>query len=143
MLIINKNVIGEEYKKLINILSEHCDYFAFVENRQMMKNEKERLDYITNLITKIQGNLIKTNIQSKWETTALGAGNTAYVFYFEINDAASEFLKEKSNSLFEWHNPKLPEDLMFYQNDKCLLAGCSHEGFFMVDETLWNSFLLS
>ncbi|MEC1178271.1 stage III sporulation protein AH [Metasolibacillus meyeri] len=143
MLMLNKNVMGEEYKKLINILSEHCDCFAFVERRQLMKNEKERLDYITNLTTKIQGNLIKTNIQSKWETTALGGGNTAYVFYFELNDTTSEFLKEKSNSLFEWHNPKLPEDLMFYQNDKCLLAGCSHEGFFMVDEALWNSFLLS
>lgn len=142
MLMISENVIGVSYKKLIDILAKHCNRFAFVENRQMMVNEEERLAYIDNLITDIEGYLIKRKIQRKWETTALGEG-TAYVFYFELNNATSEFLKEHSNSLFEWISPELPEDLMFYQNDKCLLAGCSHEGFFMVDETLWNNFLLS
>jgi hypothetical protein len=52
-------------------------------------------------------------------------------------------ITENVNSLFDWISPELPEDLMFYQNDKCILAGCSHEGFFMVDETIWDSFLLS
>ena len=142
MLEVQKDVIGEDYKKLINILSKHCNRFAFVENRQMMENEKKRLNHIDNITAKIKEYLIKTSIQGEWETTVLGAGN-AYVFYFEMNDATSEFLKAKSNSLFGWSYPKLPEDLMFYQNKKCLLAACSHEKFFKVDETVWNSFLLS
>lgn len=142
MLMIRKDVIGASYKNLITLLEKHCNRFAFVENRQMMENEEERLAYIDKLITGIEGYLIEKKIQREWETTVLGEG-TAYVFYFELNNATSEFLKGQSNSLFEWITPELPEDLMFYKNDKCLLAGCSHEGFFMVDETLWNSFLLS
>ncbi len=83
MLMISENVIGVSYKKLIDILAKHCNRFAFVENRQMMVNEEERLAYIDNLITDIEGYLIKRKIQRKWETTALGEG-TAYVFYFEL-----------------------------------------------------------
>ncbi|MBM4764393.1 stage III sporulation protein AH [Bacillus sp. B15-48] len=142
MLMITENVKGKRYKQLIDILSKHCNRFAFVENRQMMEIEEERLAYIDNLIVDIKVHLIERKIQRKWETTKL-SGDTAYVFYFQLNNATRQFLKEYSNSLFDWISPELPEDLMFYQNDKCILAGCSHEGFFMVDETLWNSFLLS
>jgi hypothetical protein len=141
MLMITENVKGKRYKQLIDFLSKHCNRFAFVENRQMMEIEEERLAYIDNLITDIEGHLIERKIQREWETTKL-SGGTAYVFYFQLNKATRQFLKERSNSLFDWISPELPEDLMFYQNDKCILAGCSHEGFFMVDETIWNSFLL-
>ncbi|WP_180322413.1 hypothetical protein [Mesobacillus foraminis] len=71
------------------------------------------------------------------------SGATAYVFYFQLNNATNQFLKDRSNSLFDWISPELPEDLMFYQNDKCILAVCSHEGYFMVEETLWDKFLIS
>jgi hypothetical protein len=141
MLMITENVKGKRYKQLIDMLSNHCDRFAFVERRQMMENEEERLAYIDNLINDIKEYLIERKIQRKWETTELGGG-TAYVFYFQLNNATTKFLKKRCNSLFDWISPELPEDLMFYQNDKCLLAGCSHEGFFMVEETTWDNFLL-
>ncbi|WP_046181404.1 hypothetical protein [Domibacillus tundrae] len=142
MLRITENVKGKSYKQLINLLAKHCNRFAFVENRQMMENEEERLAYIDNLTVDIKGHLLERKIQRKWETTKL-SGGTAYVFYFQLNNATRQFLKKRSNSLFDWISPELPEDLMFYQNDKCILAVCSHEGFFMVDETIWDSFLLS
>jgi len=142
MLTIYDNVEGRRYKELIDFLSKHCNRFAFVENRQMMEVEEERLAYIDKLISNIEEHLIERKIQRKWETTKL-SGSTAYVFYFELNKATRGFLKERSHSLFDWISPELPEDLMFFQNDKCILAGCSHEGFFMVDEKVWNSFLLS
>ena len=142
MLMITENVKGKRYKQLIDILSKQCNRFAFVENRQMMEIEEERLAYVDNLIVDIKGHLIERKIQRKWETTKLSSG-TAYVFYFQMNNATRLFLKEYSNSLFDWISPEFPEDLMFYHNDRCILAVCSHEEYFMVDETLWNSFLLS
>lgn len=142
MLTITENVKGKRYKQLIDLLSKQCNCFAFVENRQMMENEEERLAYIDNLIVDIKEHLIERKIQRKWETTQL-RGATGYVFYFQLNNASRLFLKEHSNSLFDWINPELPEDIMFYQNDKCILAVCSHEGFFIVDESLWKSFSLS
>ena len=141
MLTINKNVKGKRYKQLIDLLSRECNRFAFVENRQLMECEEERLAYVDNLISDIKCHLIERRIQQEWETTSL-LEDTAYVFYFQLNNATKQFLKEHSNSLFDWIGG-LPEDLMFYQNDKCMLAVCSHENFFVVEETIWDNFLLS
>jgi hypothetical protein len=141
MLMITKNVKGKAYKQLIDFLSKHCNRFAFVEDRQMMDIEEERLAYIHGLIAYIEEHLIERRIQREWETTRL-VDETAYVFYFNLNNATKQFLKDRSHSLFDWSRPELPEDLMFYQNDKCLLATCSHEGFFLVDEMVWKQFSL-
>lgn len=141
MLDVSENVKGKRYKQLIDLLSKQCNRFAFVENRQMMEIEEERLAYVDILIADIEEHLIKRKIQREWETTRLGEG-TAYVYYFQLNNATREFLKERSHSLFGWNGLELPEDLMFYQDDQCILAGCSHEGYFMVDEAIWNNFLL-
>ncbi|WP_374718066.1 stage III sporulation protein AH [Neobacillus sp.] len=141
MLTIMENVKGKRYKELIDLLSRNCNIFAFVENRQLMEIEDERLAYIDILIAPIEEHLIERKIQQEWETTKL-LEDTAYVFYFALNNITRQFLKERSKSLFDWISPKLPEDLMFYKDGKCLLASCSHEGFFLVEENIWNSFLL-
>ncbi|WP_231889774.1 stage III sporulation protein AH [Oceanobacillus sp. Castelsardo] len=141
MLEVSENIKGKRYKQLVDLLSKHCNRFTFVENRQMMEIEEERLAYIDILIADIEEHLIERKIQREWETTKL-AGGTGYVYYFQLNNASREFLKERSNSLFDWNGLKLPEDLMFYQNVQCILAGCSHEKYFMVDEAIWNNFLL-
>ena len=138
---ITENVKGKRYKQLINLLSRYCNRFAFVEDRQMMGIEEERLAYIHNLITYIEEHLFEMKIQKEWETTRL-LDDTAYVFYFNLNNATREFLKDNSNTLFDWIHPKLPEDLMFYQNDKCILAICSHERYFLIDKTIWEHFSL-
>ncbi|WP_231630143.1 stage III sporulation protein AH [Lysinibacillus sp. ZYM-1] len=107
-----------------------------------MDDEELRLAIVDELIADINYHLIERTIQCEWETTTLGE-NTAYVFYFHLNNATAQYLKERSDSLFGWITPELPEDLMFYQDDQCLLAACSHGGFFMVDENVWDRFLLS
>lgn len=141
MLMITENIKGKRYKQLIDILSTNCNRFAFVENRQMMEIEEERLAYIDMLISDIAVHLIERKIQQEWGTTKLSE-DTAYVFYFYLNNATKLFLKERSNSVFDWLNPELPEDLMFFHNEKCLFASSSHERYFMIDEAIWEKFLL-
>lgn len=141
MLMLTENVKGKRYKQLIDFLSKHCTRFAFVEDRRMMDIEEERLAYIHNLIAYVDEHLVERKIQQEWATTKL-VDDTAYVFYFNLNNATKQFLKDHSNSLFDWINPELPEDLMFFQNDKCILATCTHEGFFMVEKMIWKHFTL-
>lgn len=141
MLMINKDVKGKRYKQLIDLLSRNCNRFAFVEDRRLMEMEEERLAYVDDIISDIKWNLIERRIQQEWETTRLPE-DTAYVYYFHMNNATTQFLKERSNSLFGWIG-ELPEDLMFYHNDNCILAVCSHEKYFLVEETIWDSFLLN
>lgn len=85
----------------------------------------------------IKEHLIERKVQREWEMTKL-AEDTAYVYYFQLNNSTKTFLKEHGKSLFGWISPELPEDLMFYKDHQCLLATCSHEDFYMVDESVWN-----
>lgn len=132
----------QRYQHLIDILAKRCNRFAFVENRQLMENEELRLAAVDELLAPIKSQLIERKVQNEWETTTLGE-NTAFVYYFLLNDTTAQFLKERTDSLFGWITPELPEDLMFYDDEQCLLAACSHEGFFWMDEKVWDRFLLS
>ncbi|MFJ7919932.1 stage III sporulation protein AH [Lysinibacillus fusiformis] len=98
-----------------------------------MENEELRLAAVDELLAPIKSQLIERKVQNEWETTTLG-GNTAFVYDLLLNDTTAQFLKERSDSLLDWITPELREDLMFYEDEQCFLAACSHEGFFWVDE---------
>lgn len=137
MLMITQDVKGERYEALIDVLLEHCTHFAFVEDRRRMEIEEERLAYMDVLTEEIRWDLIERTIVSEWETTRLSV-DTAYLYSFHMNYRTIQFLKERGRSLFSWIHPKLPEDLMFYTRETCVLAVCSHESFFVVDEEMWE-----
>jgi len=134
VIVINyKDIKGEDYCSLIELASKKCDKFAFVKRRDMMADEALVMKIFNKLVEDIQDSFIEMQEQSEWETTRLLEA-TAYVFYYELNDQTKHFLQTKSNSLFGWISPYLPEDLMFYSGDDVWLAGCSHEQFFVVSE---------
>ncbi len=133
IVINNKDIKGENYRSLIDLAMKKCDKFAFVKRRDMMADEKVAMRYHNKLVKDIQGSFIERKEQLEWEVTELLEA-TAYVFYYELNEQTKHFLQTKSNSLFEWISPYLPEDLMFFSGDDVWLAGCSHENFFVVSE---------
>ena len=139
MLMITKDVKGKQYKQLMAYLIRNCDRFAFVENGQYSDIRDERLEYIEQLTLDISNHLIEKKIQKEWATTQLTV-DTANVFYYVLNNETKSFLQTYSSSLFNWSHPELPEDLMFYRGDQCVLAVCSHEKFFYVVEELWIDF---
>lgn len=139
MLMIMKDVKGKQYKQFIAYLMRNCDRFAFVENGQYSDMRDERIEYIEQLTIHINNHFIEKKIQKEWATTELTV-DTAYVFYYELNNETKDFLQTYSSSLFNWSHPELPEDLMFYRGEQCVLAVCSHEKFFYIDEELWADF---
>lgn len=92
MIEICENIKEKRYKRFINYLLKHGDRFAFVVNKQMMEFAEERFIYIENLISNIKDYLIEIRTQREWETTKLSNGNTAYVYYFQFNNAIRDFL---------------------------------------------------
>ncbi|MFF6014697.1 stage III sporulation protein AH [Lysinibacillus fusiformis] len=98
MMMITENIMGQRYQQFIDILAKRCNRFAFVENRQLMENEKLRLAAVDELLAPIKSQLIERKVQNEWETTTLGE-NTAFVYYFLLNDTTAQFLKERSDSL--------------------------------------------
>ena len=141
MIMVYENIKGKHYKQLIDLLSRNCNRFAFVEDRRYMEFENERLAYVEQLITDIEVHMVERRVQKEWETARLSE-DTAYVYYFKMNNATKLFLKERCDSLFGWISPEFPEDLMFYNDEKCILAVCSHEEYFLVEESIWDRFLL-
>lgn len=133
IVIEDKDIKGEDYRSLIELALKKCDKFAFVKRRDMMADEKVAMKHHDKLVKEIKGSFIERKEQSEWGVTELLEA-TAYVFYYKLNEQTKLFLQTKSNSLFEWISPYLPEDLMFYSGDDVWLAGCSHENFFVISE---------
>ncbi|MCA1062752.1 hypothetical protein QTG56_16170 [Rossellomorea sp. AcN35-11] len=88
-------------------------------------------------------NLIISFIQVPFQPKGAASINIHFTLFVTFSMNNNSVGRDVNVFSFDWNGLELPEDLMFYQNDKCVSAGYSHEGFFMVDETLWNSFLLS
>ncbi|SES44522.1 hypothetical protein [Psychrobacillus sp. OK032] len=131
-----KDVIGEDYRSLIEIASKKCDKFAFVKRKDMMADEKLAMKYFNEFVKDIKNSLIEMKEQSEWEVNKLLEA-TAYVCYYELNEQTKNFLQTKSNSLFGWIG-SLPEDLILYSGDKVWLACNSHESYFFVNKELDN-----
>lgn len=131
--ISDKDIKGENYCALIEFASKKCDKFAFVQRRDIIGDEKIAMEYHNKLVKDIKSSFIEKKEQSEWAVTEL-LEETACVYYYELNEQTKHFLQTKSNSLFDWISPYLPEDLMFYSGDDVWLAGCSHERFFIISD---------
>ena len=119
-----KNVKDKAYREFIDLVCNFSDKFLLVERKEMDSN-----DNLKNVLKKLESSLIEMREQSEWPTTMLGEGATAKVYYYKIDSNSKNILKEKSNSLFAWEQPELPEDLCFIKDDKAWISTCSHEGY--------------
>jgi hypothetical protein len=137
LTIDNEDIKGEDYRLLIEVAFDKCNRFAFVQRRDLMENENVAMEHFYKLVENIKDSFIEMKEQSEWETTEL-LDSTAYVFYYELNEKTKAFLLNKSNSLFGWISPYLPEDLMLYKDTEVWLAGCSHECLFTINEDFKN-----
>jgi hypothetical protein len=133
LTINSEDIKGEDYRLLIEVAADKCNRFAFVQRRDLMEDENVAMGHFYEFVENIKDSFIEMKEQSEWETTEL-LESTAYVFYYELNEKTKDFLLNKSNSLFGWISPYLPEDLMLYKDAEVWLAGCSHECWFTINE---------
>lgn len=127
--IVNEDLTGDDYHFLLEVAAHKCNTFAFVKRRDMMANETIAMKHFYELVEEIQDSFIEMKEQSEWETTRL-LESTAYVFYYKLDEKTKQFLQKKSDSLFSWLSPYLPEDLMLFNDNQIWFAGCSHERWF-------------
>ena len=128
-----KDVIGEDYRSLIELAFKKCDKFALVIQKGMFINDEWAMKFYHKNLGDIESSLIEMKEQSEWAVTI--TEGTANVYYYELNEQTKQFLQSKSNSLFGWIKG-LPEDLMFFSGDKVWLAVNSHEEYFFFNKEL-------
>ncbi|MGE6631860.1 stage III sporulation protein AH [Bacillus sp. NPDC077027] len=122
MLVIDQNPKGEQYSKLIDLAFEICDEFHLVLRKNMGS-----LKSFDPFLKKLESSLKEMKEQSEWASTILLNNQTAKVYYFYTDENAKSILKEFANSLYDWEQPNLPEDLSFFKNGEEWLVTSSHE----------------
>ena len=121
-MFIETNPNNKIYRDLIDLAFEICDEFVLVVRPDISKN-----DNIHNVLWELQYSLKKVKEQFEWPGTIYGGEHPVLVYYYNTDKRAKETLKQVSNSLHDWVQPNLPEDLSFIKNHVPWLINTSHE----------------
>lgn len=133
----DQNIEGKNYQVLIDLAAKNCDKFGLIIRTELFLNEQYIERFYKKTLSEIEPYLIAKEEVKKWPVTMLFE-TTANLYYYELNEQTTHFLKSKSDSLFSWIQA-LPEDLMFYKGSNVWLAANSHENYFIVDQDVANS----
>lgn len=121
-MFIQTNPEDKTYRDLIDLAFEICDEFVLVVRKDVSIN-----DNINNILEKLQYSLKEVKEQFEWPGTIYFGEQPASVYYYNTDNRAKETLKQVSNSLHDWVQPNLPEDLSFIKNHVPWLINTSHE----------------
>ena len=65
----DQDVIGEDYRSLIEMASKKCDKFALVIRKDMFINDEWAMKFYHKKLGDIQSSLIEMKEQSEWAVT--------------------------------------------------------------------------
>jgi len=113
---------GQTYIDLLNFAASRCQSFSLVW-RDQFHFEQSAYDIKHDL----KPFLISNDRTNEWPGTTL-IGHEAIVRKYRVANESIKLL-QISAGLYGWHQPRLPEDLAFYDFDnRTWLASISHEG---------------
>ncbi|MGM0218736.1 hypothetical protein [Enterococcus sp. AZ126] len=124
--------MGRIYKKVLELSKKNdCNYFEFCIRHDIDFSEDGSYQYSENayrLIKELEPFLIAEKPTNSWVTGLIIARedeSTLYRYRFDEHSLAK--LLKYSNAMNDWCGPKLPEDLVLFQNEKPWLGFVGHE----------------
>jgi hypothetical protein len=115
---------GEAYKSLIDFVIERTDKFVLAQRYELLGNGKRYDELMSNLEPFLLEQCRMEEMQAK---SACNYSEGTY-FIYRCCEEAGSVLKEAVNGLYDWQNPKMPEDLCFWdKNGKDYLYTIAHE----------------
>lgn len=121
-MFIETNPKERIYRDLIDLAFEICNEFVLV-----IRNDTSINANVNHVLEKLQPSLKEVKEQFEWPGTIYCGEQPALVYYYNTDNHAKEILKQMSNSLHDWVQPNLPEDLSFIKDHKPWLINISHE----------------
>jgi hypothetical protein len=113
--------VGQTYIDLLNFAASRCQLFSLVW-RDQFHFEQSAYDIKDHL----KPFLISNDRTNEWPGTTL-IGHEAIVRKYRVANESIKLL-QISAGLYGWHEPRLPEDLAFYDFDnRTWLASISHD----------------
>ena|SRR5690554_6126133 len=126
MIITLNEPKGENYRQLIQLAFEKCDRFLFIKHSQLTYNQS-----FDTLLEELKDDFIYKKEQNKWPGTI--SVPMAMVYYFRTSEKSREIILNKTDSLFNWQAPNLPDDLCFLKNNKEWLVTTAHAEYCHID----------
>ena len=118
---IKKTPKDNIYFQLIDLMFDLSDSFILVERPEMDTSEN-----FTRIMSELSGYLIKMQNQTSFAQTSI-MNSFAKVYYFKICEETKAILLKYSNSLYDWVQPNLPENICFSSNGRYLLTSKTQE----------------
>jgi hypothetical protein len=113
---------GDDYRMLLELCARHCASFLLVIR------EENWLDATAHGILKdLRQFELKKELVSEWPGTKLLA-DKASVYHYRLTTQSLQVLERSADGLYEWQQPKRPEDLCFFDKDGDeILVTIAHE----------------
>jgi hypothetical protein len=121
-MFIRTNPSNKVYRDLIELAFEICDEFILV-----VRSNINISDNLNHVLERLAPSLKQVKEQFEWTGTISYDNKPALIYYYYADSHAKEIIKQVSNSLHDWIQPELPEDLSFFKNCKHWLINTSHE----------------
>lgn len=129
---VTKESQGEEYRKLLGLAVRFCEKFSLVL-RQMESARGPRVQLQEEgrrVLESLAPSLLSKQEVYSWPGTNLfEPSSPALLYTFRLSLESLEILTTTSKGLYDWQQPRLPEDPCFYlPGGEVWLATIAHEG---------------
>lgn len=112
---------GELYQQLIRLGRTHCATFSLVRRSRLGWSEEA-----ARVVSELAPFLHSEQLSKQWPGTR--SSQAAQVWRWTLTRESASIL-QTAEGLFDWQQPRLPEDLAFYTpNGAVWLCSCAHEG---------------
>ncbi len=139
MIVINNSIKDAVYEELIKHAFNKCNVVMFV-SKEIGFNDNDITILRKNMAeleNRFKNDFISQAKRPSWVFSKNINDNNTYsnekfnnlfkVYFYKSSDALKKYLLSNCD-LYNWLNPKYPEDIAFFKNGICWLYSVSHEG---------------
>ena len=109
-------------KKITTGLLNYSESFSFAIRDDIIITSHD----INRLIHNLSNYQLEEKTVNKWPGTELLLGS-AKLYFFSLTIESAAIISEYEDYLYKWIHPKLPEDLIFYREQRPVFVSITHE----------------
>ena len=122
MINISREPKGQQYRRLLEVLSDRCGTFSLTVRDSALLNQTG-----LQVLAQFEPFRLDDDHKSDWPGTRL-LGSKAHIYSHRLDVAAIDLLTSTAAGLYDWIAPDKPEDLCLYAKDGApVLVTIAHE----------------
>lgn len=110
---------GDEYARLLEAVADLSAFFGVVVRSEQVRLSEEA----KGLLRQLEPQRVSVEWTARWPGTEMIGGRLSERSVFNVCEETVQLLKDAADGLFQWVNPRLPEDLHFLRFDGSTVMG--------------------